>query len=385
MAFKFFKWLIRSRDAPEPVTMEEMLELFSDLYIRELSFQSCVNLVANAVSKCEVKTYLNGTNQKGAEWYRWNYAPNKNQNSSAFWHKLIHAMYRDRAALVVESGGDLLVADSWSRTEYATREDVFTNVTIGDFTFRRSFTASEVMFFESSAEDMKAVVDGIYHSYSQLIAYGMKGYKKSRGEKGTLELDTNVAGDPEFKATFENIKNEGFRRFAEADNAVMPLYRGMKYTSLASKTYNSDTTRDIRAMIDDITDFTARAFGIPAPLVNGSVQNVDSATDQLLTFCIDPLVDNLQEEINRKRYGMRAVLGGSYMEFDTRRIKHIDLLEASSGIEKLVGSGVECINDIRALLGQTLINEPWAWEHFITKNYSTVAEALATMEKGEAN
>ena len=385
MAFKFFKWLIRSRDAPEPVTMEEMLELFSDLYIRELAFQSCVNLVANAVSKCEVKTYLNGKNQNGAEWYRWNYAPNKNQNSSAFWHKLIHAMYRDRAALVVESGGDLLVADSWSRTEYATREDVFTNVTVGDFTFRRSFTASEVMFFESSAEDMKSVVDGIYHSYSQLIAYGMKGYKKSRGEKGTLELDTNAAGDPEFKATFENIKNEGFRRFAEADNAVIPLYRGMKYTSLASKTYNSDTTRDIRAMIDDITDFTARAFGIPAPLVNGSVQNVDSATDQLLTFCIDPLVDNLQEEINRKRYGMRAVLGGSYMEFDTRRIKHIDLLEASGGIEKLVGSGVECINDIRALLGQTLINEPWAWEHFITKNYSTVAEALAAMEKGEAN
>lgn len=385
MAFKFFKWLIRSRDAPEPVTMEEMLELFSDLYIRELAFLSCVNLVANAVSKCEVKTYINGENRKGGEWYRWNYSPNKNQNSSAFWHKVIYSMYRDRAALIVEVGGDLLVADSWNRTEYATREDVFTDVTVGDMTFRKSFPASEVLFFESSAEDMKTIVDGIYHSYSQLIAYGMKGYKKSRGEKGTLELDTNAAGDPKFIETFESIKNEGFRRFAEADNAVMPLYRGMKYSSLASKTYNSDTTRDIRAMIDDITDFTARAFGIPAPLVNNSVQNVESATDQFLTFCVDPLVDNLQEEINRKRYGMQAVTRGSYMEFDTRRIKHIDLLEASSGIEKLVGSGVESINDIRGLLGQPLINEPWAWEHFITKNYSTVAEALAAMEEGETN
>lgn len=382
MAFKFFRWLFGSRDAPDEVTAEEMIDLFSDLYIRELAFQSCVNLVARAVSKCEAITYLGGKVKKGPDWYRWNLAPNKNQNSSAFWYKLIYHMYRDRAALVVESNGDLLVADSWDRTEYALREDVFTNVTIGDMTFRRSFLASEVMFFESSAEDMKSVVDGIYYSYSQLIAYGMRGYKKSRGEKGVLELDTNASADKKFMETYEEIKNKGFKRFAEADNAVMPLYRGMKYTSLASKTYNSDTTRDIRAMIDDITDFTARAFGIPACLVNGSVQNVDSATDQFLTFCVDPLVDNLQEEINRKRYGKAAVLAGSYMEFDTRRIKHIDLLEASGGIEKLVGSGVECINDIRALLGQPLINEPWAWEHFITKNYSTVAEALAAMEEG---
>ncbi len=384
MAFSFFKWLIRSRDAPEPVAVEEMLDLFSELYIRELAFQSCVNLVANALSKCEVKTYVNGKAHKGPEWYRWNYAPNKNQNSSAFWHKLIHRMYRDRAALVVESDGNLLVADSWSRQEYAVREDVFSQVAVGDFTFSKSFAASDVLFFECSAEDIKVIVDGLYSSYSQLIAYGMRGYKKSRGEKGTLELDTNVAGDAKFQEAFENIKNEGFKRFAEADNAVMPLWRGMRYTSLASKTYNSDTTRDIRAMIDDVTDFTARGFGIPASLLNGSVQNVDSATDHFLTFSIDPLADNLQEEINRKRYGAAAVLRGTYLELDTRRIKHIDLLEASSGIEKLVGSGVVCINDVRALLGQQLINEPWAWEHFITKNYSTVAKALAALEKGEA-
>ncbi len=383
MAFHFFKWLMRSRDAPEPVTMDEMLHLCSELYIRELAFQSCVNLVANAISKCEVKTYVDGREQKGAEYYRWNYAPNQNQSSSAFWHTLIHRMYRDRAVLVVESGGNLLVADSWSRQQYAVREDVFTQVTVGDFTFHRPFTASEVLFFESSAEDMKTYVDGLYSSYAQLIAYGMRGYKKSRGEKGTLELDTNVSGDTKFLEAFENLKNEGFRRFAEADNAMMPLYRGMKYTTLSTKTYNGDTTRDIRAMIDDVTDFTARGFGIPACLLNGAVQNVDSATDQFLTFCIDPLADSLQTEINRKRYGASAVLRGTYLQLDTRRIKHIDLLDVSSGVEKLVGSGVVCINDIRALLGQPLINEPWAWEHFMTKNYATVAEALATLEKGE--
>lgn len=382
MAFQFFKWLLRARDAPEAVTMEEFFDLFTDTYVRELAFQSCVNLTANAISKCEVKTYLKGGETKGAEYYLWNLSPNQNQNSSAFWHKLIQRMYEDRAALVVENAGKLYVADAWTRKEYALYDDEFSQVAVGGFTFRRTFAASEVLFFELAAQDAKPVVDGLYESYAKLIACGMKGYQKSRGEKGTLELDANAAGDKRFQETFEEIKNQGFRRFAEAENAVLPMWKGMKYTSLASKTYNSDTTRDIRAMIDDVIDFTARGFGIPPALLNGSVQDVDSATSQFLTFCVDPLADNIQEEINRKRNGLAGLRRGDYVKIDTNRIKHIDLLDAAGSIDKLVSSGVECINDIRALLGQPLIPEEWANRHFITKNYAQVADLLAEFEKG---
>lgn len=383
MAFQFFKWLLRSRDAPEVSTMEEMFDLFADCYVRELAFQSCVNLTANAVSKCEIKTFLGGKELKDREYYLWNLSPNQNQSSAAFWHKLVDRLYRDRAALVVENGGKLYVADSWERKEYALYDDVFSQVTVGDFTFQRTFAASDVLFFELAAQDAKRVVDGLYQSYAKLIAYGMKGYQRSRGEKGVLELDTNVAGDAKFKETFEQIKNGDFRKFAEAESAVLPMWKGMKYTALGSKTYNADTTRDIRAMIDDVTDFTARAYGIPPALLNGSVQNVDSATQQFLTFCVDPLAASLAEEINRKRNGLEGLRRGDFVQFDTGRIKHIDLLDAADGIDKLISSGVECVNDIRALLGQSLINEPWAWEHFMTKNYTAIAELLAALAKGE--
>ena len=383
MAFRFFKWLLRSRDAPEIITMEEMFELFSDCYIRELAFQACVNLTANAVSKCEVKTFLGGKEVKDREYYLWNLSPNQNQSSAAFWHKMVDQLYRDRAALVVENGGKLYIADSWSRKEYALYDDVFSQVTVGDFTFQRTFAASDVLFFELAAQDAKRVVDGLYESYAKLIAYGMKGYQRSRGEKGVLELDTTVSGDATFMKTYEEIRNSGFRKFAEAESALLPMWRGMKYTALGSKTYNADTTRDIRAMIDDVTDFTARAYGIPSHLLNGSVQDVDSATNQFLTFCVDPLVDSLQEEINRKRNGLEGLRRGDFVQFDTGRIKHIDLLDAAGSIDKLVSSGVESVNDIRALLGQPLINESWAWQHFMTKNYVDIANALEEMVEGE--
>ncbi|BDF66579.1 phage portal protein [Oscillospiraceae bacterium] len=384
MAFHFWKWLTgKTGEEPKPVTESEFFDLATDLYVRELAFQSCVNLAGNALSKCEFKTFEGDVEKKGAEYYLWNIEPNQNQNSTAFLHKLVHQLYNTRTALVVEQGGKLYVADSYVRREYTLYEDLFEQVTVGDFTFGRTFSQSEVLFFELTQENMRRITNGLYLSYGKLIAYGMKGYQKSRGEKGTMSLDVQMMSNADFRKRYEAIQNADFRRFAEAENAILPVYKGMDYTALSSKTYSADSTRDIRSMIDDVTDFTARGFGIPPALLNGSVQDVSSATDQLLTFCVDPLADNIQEEINRKRYGKAGYLRGNYLRVDTSAIKHIDLLSSSGHIDKLVSSGVVCINDIRGLLGQPLINEPWAWEHFITKNYATVEELLKALEGGE--
>ena len=383
MAFSFLKWLFGSRDSPTEVTGEEFFDIYSDAYIRELAFHACVNLVGNAISKCEIKTYAGGRETKGPEYYLWNYAPNQNQNSAAFLHKLIYQLYKERTALVVENGGKLYVADSFSRKEYALYDDLFSQVAVGDFTFARTFARSEVLFFELASMDARRIADGLYTSYGKLIQYGMNGYQKSRGQHGTLELDTSAAGDAKFNAALEEIKNKGFSTFANADNAILPLYKGMKYTDLSQKTYNSDTTRDIRAMIDDVTDFYARGYGIPPSLLDGSVQDVSVATDQLLTFCIDPIADLLEEEIIRQRYGYDGMARGDLLHIDTSRVRHIDVLKEAVNIDKLISSGAESVNDVRDLLKQARISEPWADQHFITKNYGTVADVLAAANGGE--
>lgn len=388
MGFNFFKWFATKSSTGtsgtfSQVSYDEFFGLYSDVYFRELALQSCINLSARALSKCEFKTFSRDKPIKGREYYLWNVQPNQNQSSSVFLNKLVDSLFRRNEALVIENGGLIYVADDWQVKPYALYDNVFTGVTVDDFTFARSFAMSDVMYFKLAANDAKLVIDGLYESYRKLITYGMKGYQKSRGEKGTLELDATASGNQTFQDTYDDLKNEGFRKFAEAENAMMPLYKGMKYTSLANKTYSADSTRDIRAMIDDITDFTARGYGIPAQLLNGSVQDVDSATDQFLTFHLDPLVDLLAEEINSKRYGYSGFSQGDYLKIDTSCVKHVDVIEKATNIDKLVGSGALCVNDIRALIGEPLINEPWAWQHFITKNYSIIADALAAMEGGE--
>ena len=98
---------------------------------------------------------------------------------------------------------------------------------------------------------------------------------------------------------------------------------------------------------------------------------------------VDPLVDMLQEEINRKRNGYDGFSKGTYIKIDTSCIKHIDLFDVATAIDKLIGSGAFCVNDIRIAAGAEPINESWAWQHWITKNYEKVEDALTVLEGGE--
>jgi len=382
-------WLASKLSSSVPVNgidleIDEYMSVVGDIYVREMAFWTAVNLISNSISKCEFKTFENGQEVKKDNYYRWNVRPNRNQNSSAFLHELISKLYQNNEVLVIEQNSDLLVADSFSRKEYALFDDEFTQVTVGDFTFDKRFYQSEVLYLRLSDTKIRDLIAGLYESHSKLISYAMKSYQRSRGTKAIFEIHTIPPAGSEQRQQFDELVNKKFKRFLESDNSIIPLGTGNKLIEFGgSKTYSNENTRDIRAMIDDVYTFTARAFGIPPALISGDVQGVQDALDQFLTFCIDPLADMLQEEINRKIYTKEEYLKGNFVQIDTTRIKHIDIFNVATPIEKLISSGVLCVNYILQLLGLPIIDEPWAWQHFITKNYTPIEEALKAVEGGE--
>ena len=365
------------------VTDEEMYAIVAEIHIRELAFWSCINMIANSVSKCELKTFIGGKEVKGKEYYLWNISPNKNQNSSIFMHKLISQLYLHNECLVIGENDQLLIADSFQQTEYALIDNTFEGVTVGNYTFQKKYNMSDVMYFKLSEKDMRKVVNGIYESYGKLITYSMKAYQKSRGNRGVLNYETLAQGNEKAKEAFDDLMNNRFKKFFTAENAVLPLPKGYTYEDIGSKTYSNEGTRDIRAMFDDISDFTAKAVGIPPALAKGDIAGIKDAMVSFLTFCIDPLVDNIAEEINRKRYGFSEFSKGNYLKIDTKSILHVDLLSVSTAIDKLIASGAFTINDIRKLVGEQPIDEPYANTHFMTKNYSSVEDVLAALTGGE--
>lgn len=367
------------------ITPEEFFSMATEAYVRNLAFESAVNFIGNTISKCEFKTFFQGKEKKGAEYYLWNIEPSKNQNSSEFIHKLVSKLYGDNEVLVIEADGQLIVADSFYKKEYALFDSQFTQVTAGEFKFNKTFLMSDVLYFKLNNNNIRTLINGMYESYGKLISYGQKSWLKSRGSRGILSINAIAQGKKDFAETLEKLMGERFKNFFEAENAVLPLFDGYKYDDIGSKTYGNESTRDIRAMIDDIYDFTARAFNIPPALLRGDLANIGKEViDNYLTFCIDPLTDMLSEEINRKRNGYAGFVQGTFLKIDTKNIKHVDLLGVATAIDKLIGSGCFCINDIRKAVGDEPINEDWANQHFITKNYETVEQALQVLGSGDA-
>lgn len=360
-----------------------------ELYIRELAFWTCVNKIANAVSKCEFKTYYHNKETKGKEYYLWNYEPNQNQNAAGFIYKLIAQLYRKNECLVVEINHRMYVAESYIKEVYALRDYKFSGISFDGYTLQETLDMSDVMFFELNSTDMRKLMNGMYDSYSKLITYAQNAYQKSRGHKGILNIAGVAQEQDNFNETFEELMSTHFKNFFGKDNAVLPLFDGYNYQDISqnAKTYSTESTRDIKALADDIFEFTARAFSFPPSLAKGDVQDTTKATDELLTFAIDPLVKMIQQEINRKRNGKDGLKQGNYLKIDTLAVKHVDIFDIATPIDKLISSGAFTINDILQVIGKPKIDEPWADQHFMTKNYSEIGAILKgiTEENGGDN
>ena len=57
-------------------------ELNTELNVRKLAFAKAVGKIARSLAKCEIKTFVEGEEVKKRDYYRFNFEPNRNQNSS---------------------------------------------------------------------------------------------------------------------------------------------------------------------------------------------------------------------------------------------------------------------------------------------------------------
>ena len=92
------------------------VDLQADLYFRILAFRTAVSMIARSVSKCAFRTYAGGKEVEGDEWYVWNVEPNKNENSSQFLTACIETLYTQNEVLILDIGGQLLRAESFTAT-----------------------------------------------------------------------------------------------------------------------------------------------------------------------------------------------------------------------------------------------------------------------------
>lgn len=349
-------------------------EQFTEVFFKELATACAINMIANTIAKCEIRTFIKGMPVRKEEYYAWNYEPNQNENSSDMIQKFITNLCYDNEALIVEVNGKLYVADSFIRRKYAFYDDVFSNITIGDMTLQRSFQAKEVIYMQLNNLDARQRLEGSYTSYGQTVAQAIRTVLRTGGQKGILNIDAQTSAQPNFTTQLQQLMDERFKPFFESNQAVLPLTQGYTYTDVTKNAQAMPTPADLNERINYEFEMAGRAYRIPKALMLGDVSDVEKITKNFLTFAIDPICEKFGEEATRKRYGARQFANGNYIDVNTNCIQHIDIFEQATNSDKLLSSGLYCIDELRVKLGDTALGEEWSRAHYITKNYAEASQ-----------
>lgn len=387
-----WKWLFgggedHATGSWKEVSCKELFAAAAEYTACELAFETCVNMVAHALGRCEFKTYQQGKEARDREYWLWNVEPNLNQNSTVFLHRLVDKLYRHNEALVVafrhRDGYEMLVvADSWEEGELqVTRMNEYTHVTVDGYTFGKRFRENEVLHLRLNQENIRPVLVRLTQAWANMLSLAKRHYEWDQGQHWKVHVDQLAGGDDAFDANFAKMVADQVKPFLENPNGVLPEFDGYKFERVENSGPRSSNSgvEDVRGMVEDIFNFTARAFQIPAVLINGKVEATSDANNRFMTYVLDPLCDQLQEEANRKRYGFDAWKSGSYLRIDSSSIIHYDLFSQAANVEKLIGSGVYTINDVLEGAGQAPIDEPWARQHFLTKNIGRIEDVTNTL------
>lgn len=363
----------------ETINVNQKLESARyQLAVEDFAIQMAINLIAGTIAKCEFRTMLKGKQVKGDDYYTFNVEPNKNQNSNQFWHEVVAKMLYYNECLVVEMNGQLIIADSFTHDEYALFPDKFSNVTRKDFTFLRSFSADEVLYFTYANKDIRALLSGVMAGYADLLTLAVGKYKRAGGRKGVVKTGTTPIKDEKWQKALDDLYGRRFKSYYNDENALVVLPQGVEYEEITGEGSKKSTSEvgDIAKITEEAFTRVAQAFKINPSLLLGNIANVDSVVDEFLTFCIDHIVDIIATEVNRKYYGKKSVLAGSCLKINTMCIKHIDIFSIAEKADKLISDGIFCIDEIRELVGAVPLDTWWSKKHWLTKN-------LADLEGGE--
>ncbi|MFB7301685.1 phage portal protein [Heyndrickxia sporothermodurans] len=371
----FFNW-IKSWGLKDKVTELEpiVISLLASEIYKRIAVDSCINLIANALVRCEFKTIDKGKSVKADNYYLLNVSPNKNENATEFKKKMVSKLFRENECLIVMANDQLFIADSFTVEEYVMKDSVYSDVTVGDFQFSGSFFESEVIYLKLNDKDIMKVINGFYKDYGSLLASAKDIYKRSNAKRFVLKGDFLRSQRNPDQERIDEMMNEQFKPWLEADNAgaIFNLQKGYELEDASGNGKsgtNKQDSRDVRNLVDDVLDFVATAFHVPRGLLKGDVVDVSSQTNNFLMFCINPLVELISAEINKKMYGKSDFLRGTYLKIDTTKIKVTDLNDMATALDKLFAIGALSINDIIEMTGGERINEEWANRRYVTKNY----------------
>lgn len=350
---------------------QELFEKKSNrIHMKRLAIEICISFLARTVSQAEFRIKKDGEYINDELYYRLNTRPNKNMTASTFWQKFISKLIYDNEVLVIKADdNNLLIADSFTHKKYAVFEDVFSDIVIRDFEFKRTYKQSEVIHLKYGNERLSKLLDSLFVDYGDLFRMILNGQKRKNQIRATVDMDMVNAKSKEHQAKLQEFINNMYKAVETKDVAIIPQQQGFEYKEQSGNGIAGQSVDEINKVTNGFLDQIAMAIGIPVSLIRGDMADVDKQTKNYMFFTVSPLLKKINDEANVKFFTKEEFIKGQCVEI--RKPSYRDIFDLSTAVDKLRASGVMNGNEIRAELGLEKVDNEMLDTYVITKNYTS--------------
>ncbi|MFC4387513.1 phage portal protein [Gracilibacillus marinus] len=347
-------------------------------YLKQMALETNINFIGRTISQSDFRIMNDGKRQINDWHYLLNVRPNTDQTAADFWQDFIYKLIDENEVLVIlTDNNDLLIADDFDRIEYAVYSDVFQNVTVKDYTFKRSFRMDEVIHLTYNNKKLAKFMDGMFKDYGDLFSRMIEISMRNHQIRGTVGIEASGKLDPEQQSKLQNFIDKLFYSFRKNTVALVPKLKGFDYNEVAHGDNKGQSIEEVTKLKRSLIDDVANILGIPNALIHGELSEYETSMKAYVKFCIAPLIKKITDELNAKLIDKNDYLKGDRIE--VRGVTEKSAIDNANNADKMVASGAWSRNDVREKFGDERVDDPRMDEYVITKNYQTLDE----LEGGE--
>ena len=364
--------------------------LFSDEkannYIYTLAEAHAIDLIARTIAKCEIQTFENidGTikENKGDLYWTLNIKPNYIENGTNFIYKLVTKLLTEKTALVLinktNTENFLYVADSYNSNNKILEQKTFRNITIEDdegnsINVRKTYNYDNTIYYSLKNSNLATASSSFKTNIAKLLKASQNAFIKANTAKWLLkrpgQQPTLIDYETKKEMTYDEYKKKVTEGLMSEEEAIVMLSEMFDLKNLNQG--NNKNISDFDTIFKKIGDTVAQKWNIPLDVFYLTTGEKTTGTDNFITMCVDLYFELLEDGFNSSLVGKEDFLKGEYIKFNRLNINHKDLIDKASGWDKLISNGFS-FNQLCKFLGLPTINEDWANEHYITKNYANV-------------
>ena len=353
-------------------------------YIYTIAEAHAIDLIAKTISKCEIQTFesVNKTivSNKGHLYWTLNLQPNLNETGTAFVYKWITKLLTDGTALVIinktAKRNLLYVADEYKATNDILYGKKFNDITLLDdegntIKLDKTYNSNNTIYLSLKNKNLNIASESFKTNTQKILKAAQKSFINGNTSKWRLKNPggqaTMMDAETKKEISYTDYKNKLTEGLFNDEDSIILLAEIFDLINL-----NKDVKKelsDYENIFTKIGNTVAQKWNIPLDVFYGNKTEKSTGTNDFITYGVDPYFELLEDGLNISLVGEDSYIEGEYIKINRLNISHKDLIDKASGWDKLISDGFS-FNQLCELLGLPTINEEWANQHYITKNYA---------------